>query len=752
MVCCVPLGIETKDHWSVATSEDQFLKNVCDNTRERSKLKTFHIVSLNPDYDLTPLMIDLGEQLVPSVLTHFHGSFDHFPAANRAKNILFILNDANDILNLILGTGSGSDSEDTTGADRNIRFRQDLTNNYTQRQLPNYCIMYTDSNSQYVIRDEKRGCDVTFQMSENDLKENSVLPEDVFQHVKRLYLHDVWNPDNFLIFKISRTNRRSTDILGQTWSLAQNFNSTKGSDSICPNDKILVSLKFIWRAFRGHKTVICCEEICYWYEPFHEVIYHYAMEEKNDYFDFSWMSMNDKLIKVAFPLEEENLISVSIGWNFWGNSMGLAIDALAEKRKGTPNYWVYMDEENDTMWPVPRPLDLKTMVKLGYDFLATKYSGYCANFSEFDPSPGIETAVLFIIVPRKGFLPSDLAVFRCFTPTVWLCTMLAMVTFFSAYYLYNKLQIRAFPLLYSQEELIHFKRVSISLTLFRNVLCMSQPRWTLGELKAGKIVFFVISFSTLIMTSLFASGMVSVLSEPVRYSDIDTLRELNQSSMDVQTDTSWSKDRAELFAGDSELKWLNQKLRSLFQFEFGYLYEARTIQSSVPALKEMGAKVTNWSEQVLNTSINETITTMGRNSDAMMKSDAFLVEVTASFAERRNIILKQVEVHAENDFHFIREYITKHPFMYLMSKRSFYRDAVNDILTRLFESGVLGLDHKRRLDGQTLAGNWRPSPVKSEEETPRPFSLTDLRIAFIVLGFGLNAGVTAFILELLCMI
>lgn len=126
------------------------------------------------------------------------------------------------------------------------------------------------------------------------------------------------------------------------------------------------------------------------------------------------------------------------------------------------------------------------------------------------------------------------------------------------------------------------------------------------------------------------------------------------------------------------------------------------------------------------------------------------LDVMASFAEQNNVIIRGSDTDQEHEFHYVREQITSNPFMYLVSKDSFYHSAINDILTSLLESGVLGSNQHLRFDLWTTNGRWRPSPTGIGEKACRLFSMADLRVTFISLGLGLGTGVGVLILELYC--
>ncbi|CAH0383111.1 unnamed protein product [Bemisia tabaci] len=441
---------------------------------------------------------------------------------------------------------------------------------------------------------------------------------------------------------------------------------------------------------------------------------------------------------------ELNFFSASTGCDFWYENIIDAVEILADRRNATSAF--YLAPKDD--WTLlSKPQDLRMNLKMDVDLYSVNFLGCPLNLSEFDFTPGLETAVLFVMVPRRGFVPSYLAALRCFTPTVWVCTISVLVTFLSISHVYNQLQIRVFPALYKEVDLTHFERVSVLLTLYRHVLNISQPRWELGALRAGKILFLVFSFSTLILTSLFASSMMSALTEPVRYSDINTLRDLNRSEMFVQTDTG---SRSVSLSGYPEFEWLTRRLSDHFQFEAVSLSVASMVKNT---MRPDDYLAEDPYFQTLNASIDVTMSMLEKNLDVMLSMDAFLVEVTASVAEEGNVLVGPNDFHQEYEFHFVREYITSYPYMNKLSKNSFYRDAINDILTRMLEGGFTGLNQKKQQDHCLTTGGWRSAPKESEQKTPpRAFSLVDLRIAFLGLGFGLGASIGVFLLELLHMI
>lgn len=129
-----------------------------------------------------------------------------------------------------------------------------------------------------------------------------------------------------------------------------------------------------------------------------------------------------------------------------------------------------------------------------------------------------------------------------------------------------------------------------------------------------------------------------------------------------------------------------------------------------------------------------------KSLEAIMTEDAFLL-MTQTQSTRRDWQLFDIG-HAF-DYHVVREAVVTYPLMYFVPRHMFGLDEFNRLSRRSIEVGLLS-GWRREL-------KWAQDVVQSDltklEDPQRPFSMRDLRIAFICLGAGYLTSFIVFLLE-----
>ncbi|CAH0388891.1 unnamed protein product [Bemisia tabaci] len=268
-----------------------------------------------------------------------------------------------------------------------------------------------------------------------------------------------------------------------------------------------------------------------------------------------------------------------------------------------------------------------------------------------------------------------------------------------------------------------------AMTIYRYILGIAQPRLILIEFMTGKIVFFVVVFSMMIFITLFQSGMFSLLSSMVRYEDIDTLREIEESDLMVQSNNIESE--MQFLGDDLEFDWIKMRLTDSYEFKCPRVSCFLNPIGDGPYV----AKVTANS--------NTTIQSKGE-IDKILKSHAFLIRMTTLHTELRDLLYFNPATENKYEFHIVRERLMSYPLMYLMIRNAFYNEALNDMLFRVFESGT----DNTLYEDYTTGGDFQRFE-ESENNQARPFTLTDFRLAFVSLVLGWVLSGFCFALELL---
>ncbi|CAH0385734.1 unnamed protein product [Bemisia tabaci] len=282
------------------------------------------------------------------------------------------------------------------------------------------------------------------------------------------------------------------------------------------------------------------------------------------------------------------------------------------------------------------------------------------------------------------------------------------------------------------------------------VLCFVAPRQ--GFLPSCLVVFR--SFSTplwaipipvdaLIIGTVYQSHMVTLLSNRVRIKDIDTVEELRQSNLYIQTPDTDSLTT--YFSQHPEYKGLEEKLTTSFwsiheelldecsKESRDFIYDASDSQSSIVIIEESNNETDNIifnSTLALKTSLL-----------TLLDADAFLISVPLLMVARKNLRVGPLDYPMIFEFHQVGEYIFSYPFTFRVLKSSHVFKMLDKKLARNFECGLFisELNMRNRLKLEAASAE-----IDAE---PRSFGMTDLQPAFLFLVIGLSVSSLVFLGE-----
>lgn len=420
---------------------------------------------------------------------------------------------------------------------------------------------------------------------------------------------------------------------------------------------------------------------------------------------------------------------------------------MTRQRNGT---FARLDPETFGFSLIQETQDFEVGLKYGADLVGTSPELQARfNLEDFDVLTPIESCHLIVRVPRKDFVPQYIAVFHCFSPVLWMFVLGTLILFTLIHSFSAKVEGEYFPTLYPESERSSF---STFLSIIRYILGIGQPRIVLIKLWSGKMLFFIFVFSMLILTTLFQSGMVTLLSVRIRYAEIDSLKDLEESDLMVE---SWNPEAdVQVLSSDPQFNWIKEKLTCGI--------ESRCQDLDCDFL--LSVDFLNSSSSLIDT--NETRSHLSGNDKFLAEREiaeifrtrAYLARVSAEFAKYNNMIFYDVSAGREYESHDVAESIMSYPILYLTVKHSIYLRDINDIVSRFLEAGVIysraGMVTSKEdvfiADSKDiLRDNFLATVNKGSGEKPRPFSLTDLKLAFILLSAGLTISVGCFIIELM---
>ncbi|XP_072157405.1 uncharacterized protein [Bemisia tabaci] len=371
-------------------------------------------------------------------------------------------------------------------------------------------------------------------------------------------------------------------------------------------------------------------------------------------------------------------------------------------------------------------------LKYGVDLHVTGTGlGNLANLRDFDTSPTIESCQLTFRLPRKGYVPQDVVPFYSFSLTVWIFIIVTLLILALVHYTLVITHMSIFYRSDTEESTLGHELFPTLMTIYRYTLGIGQPRLILVELMVGKIVFLIIVFLMMVLITLFQSGMFSLLSSRVRFRDIDTFKEIEESDFVVQS--SGIEIDAQFLGDESEFGWIRHKLTDSFKFicEQHYRPVLFVVDDDDP-----------WLNQTLIDTDDKNV--VMREVDTMLKSDAFLTRMTTKYTELHDLVYMDHATKKVYEFHIARERLLSYPFMYFMPRNGFYHEVVNDILFRRMEMGIL---HQEAAHFTPM--DFSKYRARENNDEARPFTLTDLRLAFFLLVIGWVSSAFCFIIELL---
>ncbi|CAH0394639.1 unnamed protein product [Bemisia tabaci] len=445
----------------------------------------------------------------------------------------------------------------------------------------------------------------------------------------------------------------------------------------------------------------------------------YDADNSGPFFDFSVNNMHGKSMHLVLDHlttdEGKFCLSFDLSWydvlvdvvTYLKNSINCTIEHHYATIRGMTEY---NDHENGQ--------------KIGADFHISRsmFRHGVAGVSKFDHSISVESRVALIVTPHSSFIPQVLVGFKSFTLVVWIFLLISTFVFFLMQYFFQCSQSRILYRFYTEAQIFTYKSTSPLLTVYSYFICGRPPTLLLGKFFTGKILFLIFSFSALILSTVFLGAMTTLLTNRVRYSEINSLRDLAASDLLIQTEHTLSA--REVFTQYGESKELTAKLTS------NLAYYEQTVNMYI-------AHDSSFKEELLNLSRNEEEGSVRakdiyKNVKAIIEMDAILIEVPSSFIKRNSIKL-EIWGPLKSEYHVVAESVVQNPFSFSLYKNMFLNDIFKKKVVQYMESGLV-----KKIIEQSMAEvplEMDIIPPQTEEE-PRPYNLNDLQPAFITLPLG----------------
>ncbi|CAH0385129.1 unnamed protein product [Bemisia tabaci] len=719
---------------------------VCLNTVQLSGRPLVYIVDFHSSSAVQPLIQNLHDSSITTILIRHPEELTTLATQNREMNIIFYVNDPDEILSLILSSVSKPwQHEDGFQSDRLENSTICTTFEMKQKskidsELPHYCILVDDREVSKMV-----GCDEQMTLSTAELEGSEFLSDQNFNFTRSLYMNPIWNSKNYLSFMIFQNNYTPFGTNGSKWW--QNMNSGKVNSTILGKNEYqreILSFKFIWRFFKGMRTIICSEDVCDRYNPFSESIISYSGAMDESYFDFAVTNMHRKVAGIC--------LAGSKGSEIYANSdPSEGSDLFLYVYKHFLNLTNFTDapmmkddsflRKNDFMKMIldGRFREMGQLLNLDLHLVEVLITAKSVSHSSFDYSVGVETRATCILTPHSKKIPQFLVPFRSFSPVVWFLIGAVFAIFVLMQHAFQNAQLKIFHSLYSETEIRIFENTSSLLSIYAYFVSGTPPRLILGNLLTGKILFFIFSFSALIISTAFLGVMTTLLTNTVQYPEIESLKDLQDSDFLIQTGNADAA--AVFFDGLDEFVKLKARLVSNLEYYTSYMV--------IDVAEHYNLKF-GWSEE--NHTLNfehprgEYYEKFKENVQTILENDVFLVNMPGSFTSKNSIRMR-VWYHPQKfEEHLVQECLMTHPVFFSFIKNSFLFDRFNQVISRLLESGHV----KKFIEVSHHADErFEVAPLPSEDDEPRPYDLNDLTLGFIGLVIGLFFSFLVFVAEML---
>ncbi|XP_072158838.1 uncharacterized protein [Bemisia tabaci] len=357
-----------------------------------------------------------------------------------------------------------------------------------------------------------RTCDFSLRINRAELEGAIHLADSVVEHTKGLFANSVWNSVNYITFFLPTIKEeRNTSV---SVSLRLEF-----------------LFKFFWRFFKGLKTVVCLEKICYKYDPFIDLISQVDIINEN-YFTFV-PDLRGKVLSIGYVSKEDVFKS---GMALNPASYAIISHAAEDVEKKLQCEIILYGRfkgalKNNESMDYFQNAQSNDFDMLVFDGSISPYE----DFSMFDFSAAIHSFSYCFATPRSSFVPQSFLLFICFSPQTWVVIILTILSLYVSFYAFHRSQLMLFDGLYSEIEQRAFANTPVSFYLYSFLVVGSPSRLLLGRVTTGKMLFLIVSLFVLVIITVYQSEMTNLLSKEVRYPEIDTLEDLKDSDLTIQT-------------------------------------------------------------------------------------------------------------------------------------------------------------------------------------------------------------------------
>ncbi|CAH0393886.1 unnamed protein product [Bemisia tabaci] len=623
---------------------------LCKRTTALSGKALFYVISIRTDFPIHTLIQNLHEGMIETVIVTHHSLLKHSIVGSMTKNIFIFLNDLDEIPSFIL--------------DSSLTF-DDIVDLAPRKmaKLNRYCLQNDEHDP--VLTDVNKTCDFELRLSQSVLRGECDLTDPIYDHTKGLFANRVWNSRNYITFILPTVK--------------------KGRDSIASIEKegsprLELLFKFFWRFFKGLRTVICFDHTCFKYDPFSDLISQVDITSGN-YFTFV-PDLRGKIISIGYVAKDGVF---KAGRNLSPTS-DILIGQAVEDTVGKLKVYIHIRGRWKELFSRPESRIDYFEDAQGSNLDMLIFDGSISpneDFSMFDFSTAIQSFSYCFATPRSSFVPQSFLPFICFSPQTWFLILITTLSLYAAFYAFHRSQWMLFNGLYSEIEQRAFADTPVSFYLYSFLVVGSPSRLLLGRVATGKILFLIVSLFVLVIITVYQSEMTTLLAKEVRYPDIDTLEDLKNSDLLIQTpdleaslqllqDHPFYEDfKAKLSEG--EYFYQSQLFRSL---KYSWSNDTEiTFNISQANLDPLARRFIDWRS----------------NFRSIVESNAIELAVSnLHYKFRGNIRVENLMLPEDfSEFHLVKECMLTYPMTLQIQKNSYLSDILIKLIEAYVETGLI---------------------------------------------------------------
>lgn len=717
-----------------ATNLNSLFLKVSENTVKESKQPLIYLINYVSEPPVSLLIENMHFSSIQTILDD-SSNLERFNENSHPKNMVFFVENVPDIISIILDSVKGHPFDVLTPPRDHFLYCSNATGDndgpsaqqVLERGVHGHCVKIGGENPE-----SKNFNSISLPpliIHDFELEHGSILSQELYLATRELYSHNIWSSKNYLIFFVcDSTNSRKFCIEGSSRNDCDQFDDTS------------VAFKFFWRFFKGLKSVICFTEVCFAHNPFTGEIVHFTGLRDEQYFDFSWPDLNGGYFQILVPtLNSEFGGSAFDFWQTFWIEVLTQIAGTVEKERNCS----FETARNSYIFEIG---DFKQAQQFGID-IVVEVEGLIVGetlFSQYEFTTSMESYHMCLAVPRAGLVPQPLAIFYSFSTIIWTLILITILTFVCVLYLFLKLQVNVFQSYYDETTIQSFQTESAIFTVYAYFLCGCPPRLLLGKLLTGKILFTIFSFAAIILVTAFQDSMYRMLSNYVKYPDVDTLEEFSRTEWAIQMPRSTLNRYSKFFENVPFFQGQAKGLVDTYLVLRSLLNEA--VESSGLYLLPIYYK--NLNESLIDPYIFNRSLEIENFISTAFESDAFLLTIPHVVLSAKNIELQSFLIATSwFEMHLVEECLNSYLLAFRFPKNNFFYEDFNRKVVQILETGHLKNMMDERFKSKFTL-DLRPAPAISEEQPLRPFTLNDLAFAFIALTIGLTISFFVFIAEL----